>query len=156
MIIKLPLYTTCTATVHSFIIIIIIIIIIIVYVPGGRGARVLGGTSCTGLLCCARCCGCCSLGTGWLWSWSKTYLVLLLFLGCWCCWRIFHCRTLYTHIPDGGLHILLGHAVGFLCGCHTLCMSWFGVFSWSVFFFTGSIIDLALMVLAWGLVSFFN
>ena len=58
---------------------------------------------------------------------------LLLFLGCLCCWRIFHCCTLYTHLPGGGLRILLGHAVGFLCGCHTLCMSGFGIYSWSCF-----------------------
>ena len=34
--------------------------------PGVRGARVLGGTSCTGLLRCACCCGCCSFLLCWL------------------------------------------------------------------------------------------
>ena len=81
-----------------------------------------------------------SLCIGWLWSWSKMYIWcwLLLFLGCWYCWRIFHCCTLYTHLPGGGLRILLGHVVWFLCGCHTLCMSGFGVYSWSCFYWEHS------------------
>ena len=43
----------------------------------------------------------CGAGPRCIWCW------LLLFLGCWCCWRIFHCCTLYTHLPGGGLRILL-------------------------------------------------
>ena len=52
--------------------------------PGGRGARVLGGTSCTELLCCACCCGCWSF----LMYWLDVELVLDVFdVGC-CCFYV--------------------------------------------------------------------
>ena len=47
--------------------------------PGRREAPILVGTSCKGLLCCVVyvVVAVAPLVTGWLWSWSKTYLVLV-------------------------------------------------------------------------------